>query len=117
MTISLIVDTTLIMQNQQLSGTLPYDYMDPLSLIYFGKAFSADSSFDGNIRTLIGGEGAFYTLDTTSTDCTFSVGITNPYCLVCYATTTSNLYASVDGSCLSECPDGTYLDSTSLFCI
>ena len=110
------VGATQVFKNQRLIGSgLPFDYVEPLSVIHFGKEFASDSTFDGAIRNIIGGIGTYYNFDTTSTTCTLSTGLQNPFCLLC--SSSSKQYIDLDGNCVTSCPAGTYTDSLTLSCV
>jgi len=111
--VQFVLDTTQVLTNQVLVASVPEDYVQPLRVVHFGSLGGSDSVFDGEIRNVIGGTGSYFTLDTTSTSCIFAVGLGSPFCLYC----PTSMYYDTTGTCLTECPSGSYLDSITNACI
>jgi len=117
--LNFMVDGTQVLQNFIISNpSPPQDFVKPMSVVYFGKTLS-DLSFNGQLRNVIGGVGSYYYTNATDTtrNCTLTVGLEDPYCLLCSNSFSDPLYTNPEGVCSTTCPPGTYADSNTRFCV
>jgi len=114
-----MVDNTQVLQNFIISNpSPPEDYVKPMSIVYFGKTLT-DLSFNGQLRNVIGGVGTYFYTNASDTtrNCTLTVGLEDPYCLLCSNAFEDPLYTNPEGVCSTTCPAGTYADSNTRFCV